>query len=73
MLIPPFEQSLASYTVTTPASGFSTNFINIVAPAAAVGAITLDGTEHISHVLEAATRNGEQFVIEASPHAGASL
>jgi hypothetical protein len=44
MLIPPFEQFLASYTVTTPASGFSTNFINIVAPAAAVGAITLDGT-----------------------------
>jgi IgGFc binding protein len=44
MLIPPFEQFLASYTVTTQASGFSTNFINIVAPAAAVGAITLDGT-----------------------------
>lgn len=43
MLIPPFEQFLAGYTVTTPASGFATNFINVVAPNAAVGAITLDG------------------------------
>jgi hypothetical protein len=44
MLIPPFEQFLANYTVTTPASGFPSNFINVVAPAAAVGVITLDGT-----------------------------
>lgn len=43
MLIPPFEQFLAGYTVTTPASGFATNFINVVAPNAAVGAILLDG------------------------------
>jgi hypothetical protein len=43
MLIPPFEQFLASYTVTTPASGF-TNFINVAAPNAAVGALTLDGS-----------------------------
>jgi hypothetical protein len=43
MLIPPNEQFLAGYTVTTPSSGFSLNFINIAAPAAAVGTITLDG------------------------------
>jgi len=43
MLIPPFEQFLSRYTVTTPASGFSTNFINVVAPDAAVGSITIDG------------------------------
>jgi hypothetical protein len=43
MLIPPFEQFLAGYTVTTPASGFTTNFINVVAPNAAVGSILLDG------------------------------
>lgn len=42
MLIPPYEQFLGNYTVTTPASGFSTNFINIVVPNAAVGAVTLD-------------------------------
>jgi len=44
MLIPPFEQFLASYTVTTPASGFTFNFVNVVAPAAAVGSILLDGS-----------------------------
>lgn len=43
MLIPPFEQFLAAYTVTTPASGFPVNFINIVVPNAAVGSVTLDG------------------------------
>ena len=44
MLIPPFEQFLASYTVTTPASGFSSNFINLAVPNSAVGSVTLDGT-----------------------------
>ncbi len=44
MLIPPYEQFLAQYTVTTPATGFSQNFINLVVPNAAVGAVTLDGT-----------------------------
>ena len=44
MLIPPYEQFLAQYTVTTPATGFSQNFINLVVPNPAVGAVTLDGT-----------------------------
>jgi hypothetical protein len=44
MLIPPFEQYLGSYTITTPATGFAQNFVNVVAPSAAVGTITLDGT-----------------------------
>jgi hypothetical protein len=43
MLIPPFEQFLGAYTITTPASGFSQNFVNVVAPNAAVGTIMLDG------------------------------
>ena len=43
MLIPPFEQFLSSYTLSTPASGFAINYVNVVAPASAVGAITLDG------------------------------
>ncbi|HCV42806.1 MAG TPA: hypothetical protein DGH68_04940, partial [Bacteroidetes bacterium] len=43
MLIPPYEQFLAGYTVTTPATGFGLNFINVVAPIAAVGSIMLDG------------------------------
>ncbi len=44
VLIPPYEQFLTNYTVTTPATGFAKNFINVVAPNAAIGAITLDGT-----------------------------
>jgi hypothetical protein len=44
MLIPPYEQFLASYTVSTPASGFPTNYINVVVRAEAAGGIVLDGT-----------------------------
>lgn len=44
MMIPPFEQFLSRYTVSTPADGFTGNFVNVVAPNAAVGSILLDGT-----------------------------
>jgi hypothetical protein len=43
MLVPPFEQFLAEYTVTTPATGFSINYVNVVAPTTAAGLVTLDG------------------------------
>jgi hypothetical protein len=43
MLIPPFEQFLAGYTVTTPATIFQINYINLVVPDAAVGAVMVDG------------------------------
>jgi len=43
VVVPPFEQFLASYTITTPATGFSTNFVNVVAPTATVGSVLLDG------------------------------
>lgn len=44
MLIPPVEQFFSVYTVSTPATGFVQNFINIVAPNSAVGNIVLDGS-----------------------------
>ncbi|MCB0204052.1 MAG: Ig-like domain-containing protein, partial [Anaerolineae bacterium] len=44
MLLPPYEQFLTSYRVATPSSGISRNFINVVAPAAAVGSIRINGT-----------------------------
>lgn len=44
MLAPPFEQFLSSYTVSTPATGISTNFVNIVARSSSVGQVTLDGS-----------------------------
>jgi hypothetical protein len=42
MLIPPYEQYLGNYTVSTPASGFSRNFINLVASNSSIGSIQLD-------------------------------
>jgi len=49
-LVPPLEQFLGSYTVTTPAEEaipvgerFDRNYINLVAPGAAVGQIEVDG------------------------------
>lgn len=43
MLIPPFEQFLGGYTLTTPSEGFSENFINVVVATNAVGTVFLDG------------------------------
>lgn len=50
MIVPPYEQFLANYTVSTPAvtpilsaQRFDRNFINIVAPDEAVGLIEIDG------------------------------
>jgi len=43
MLITPFEQFLGNYTFATPASGFRLNFVNVVSPPGAVGALKLDG------------------------------
>jgi len=43
MLIPPYEQFVASYNITTPPSGFDINYVNVVAPDGAVGAVQVDG------------------------------
>ena len=43
MLIPPTEQFLTHYTFSTPATGFTKNFVNIVAPSTAFSALVLDG------------------------------
>lgn len=42
-LIPPAEQLLAEYTLTTPSSGFSYHYINIWAASQAVDSILVDG------------------------------
>jgi hypothetical protein len=44
MMVPPFEQYQTGYTVSTPATGFPNNFLNIVAPDAEIGSIAVDGT-----------------------------
>jgi hypothetical protein len=43
MLIPPTEQFLNQYTFSTPAAGFTANFVNIVAPSTAISSLYLDG------------------------------
>ena len=43
ILIPPTEQFVANYTVTS-VSGFTSNFVNVVAPTSIVGSITQNGT-----------------------------
>lgn len=44
MLLPPYEQFLNSYTFSTPATGFSGNYVNVVVTDSAVGDVTLDGS-----------------------------
>lgn len=43
MLIPPIEQFLENYTITTPTDGFESHFVNVVAPDTAIDALALDG------------------------------
>ena len=43
VILPPFEQFQAAYTVSTPATGFARNFINLVVPAAAAASVRVDG------------------------------
>jgi hypothetical protein len=43
MLIPPTEQFLNQYTLSTPATGFTANFVNIVVPSTAISSLRLDG------------------------------
>lgn len=43
MLVPPFEQYLSDYTLSTPASTFNVNYANVVVPTSAVGSVILDG------------------------------
>lgn len=63
MLIPPYEQFLAGYTVTT-VTGYVAHFINVVAPNAVVGSLTLDGV---------AVSAAEFTAIGASGFSGAQL
>jgi hypothetical protein len=43
VILPPFEQFQEAYTVTTPATGFAHNYVNLAVPVAATGAVKLDG------------------------------
>jgi hypothetical protein len=44
MIVPPIEQALNYYTFSTPGSGFSLNYVNVLVPTSTVGSIILDGS-----------------------------
>jgi hypothetical protein len=64
MLIPPYEQFQSSYTVTTPESGFSTNYINLVVPKSEIDSIIVD---------DATVDSSEFSQIESSDYYGAQV
>jgi hypothetical protein len=71
VLMPPFEQFLNSYTVTTPATGFTENFINVVAPTASLATINLDGVPVPSGSFTAipgSTFSGAQLAVALGSH-----
>ncbi len=75
MMIPPTEQYLPSYTVSTPAEGFSPNFINVIAPKSAVGSVEIDGTpipaENFTAIGDSGF-SGAQIPVEPGSHTVAS-
>ncbi len=56
--LPPYEQFLSNYTVTTPATGFPINYVNVVASAADVGLIELDGMPIAANLFSAIGASG---------------
>jgi len=71
IVVPPYEQFLDHYTVTTPATGFPTNFVNIVAPASAVGSIEVDGVAVAADLFQPIGDSGyvgAQVPIEVGAH-----
>lgn len=43
MLIPPVEQYLNDYTLSTPSTGINNNFANLIVPTRAISSVTMDG------------------------------
>ncbi|MEO8435564.1 MAG: PKD domain-containing protein [Pyrinomonadaceae bacterium] len=43
MIVPPYSQFLNHYVVTTPPTGFTINYANVVAPTALLSGLTIDG------------------------------
>ncbi len=43
-IVPPVEQFISTYNIATPIDLYSLDFVNIIAPASAIGSIRLDGS-----------------------------
>ncbi len=73
MLLPPTGQFQSAYTFATPASGFASHWVNVVAPSglAASGQVLLDGQPVDAALFEAVGASGfsgAQVAIEAGSH-----
>ena len=64
ILVPPYEQYGGHYTVGTPASGFNSDYVNLVVPSAATSTVQLDG---------AAVPSSSFTAIGSSAYSGASI
>jgi hypothetical protein len=72
LYIVPMEQYMTQYLVAAPASGFTYNFLNLVAPAAVVGSLTLDGAAVPAAQfapIASTGYSGAQLAVSAGTHA----
>jgi hypothetical protein len=72
MLIPPYEQFLSAYTVSTPDAQFGfTNYVNVVAPTADVGLLMADGAVIPAasfQPIPGSTFSGAQLAVSSGSH-----
>ena len=71
LLVPPSEQFVNRYTVTTPASGFRVNYINVVASSAVKDSIRLDGAAIATDLFKPIAGSdffGAQLPVELGTH-----
>jgi hypothetical protein len=72
MLIPPYEQFLSAYTVTTPDEQFGfTNYVNVVAPTTDVGLVKADGAVIPAtsfQPIPGSTFSGAQLAVSSGSH-----
>ncbi|MFT5264204.1 MAG: hypothetical protein ACI8YQ_002950 [Polaribacter sp.] len=71
MLVPPFEQFSGAATFTTPASGFSAHFVNVVVQDGGIGTVQLDGVVIPAvdfTAIGSSGFSGAQIPISAGPH-----
>jgi hypothetical protein len=72
MLIPPYEQFLSAYTITTPDAQFGfTNYVNVVAPTTDVGLVKADGAVIPAasfQPIPGSTFSGTQLAVSSGSH-----
>lgn len=73
MLVPPHEQFLRAYTITTPASGFRSNFVNVVTSTSTIDLLELDGAPVAASAFRAIGASGFSYAQLSLPAGGHRL